>query len=674
MPLMHWNLVLMALLSFTAQPLLAQRTDSTRNTTATVIVDGSAKQMESDTLRRFFTYARDFDRDLTFLLVANSSELFALPFIDHTLFFSSLPINLGNIGSPLYPLYFGPPNQRTQWMSGTQSTADYHYLPENTPLFSLARPYTELTYQLGSFEEHWFQAEHAQAFAPKLYAGFSYRHINSKGAYQRQDRVFHNGRIFLRYASPSNRYKAYIVLTHNDYTGQENGGLLNDSTFIKGGLINGSNFIPNANRATYPVRLNAAARTGVQTALRLSQCWQPKADSSGKAFPLGIHHNLEWSHWNDTYTDAQPDSSNYTQLAFLRPDARAQRFRESLQQEAGIFWAQKSGHSISAPRAMLSIAHEYYQAGSKSDTLQAIDTTYIEAMSAGISGHHLSIQGQFNQQIGRSVQANLRGHFFLTGFRQGDVLAEANFHISPWNISGPSPFSIAARIRAERRQPAYFDQELRTHVHQWTSSLQKEESVLLSLYAHGSIGKPKGKRAQRGWMALGMEWQGLNSFVWFNEQVQPQQSADPAMVLRAVLQSRWNFGVFKPRINVQLNYSSSNRLPVPLAMCQLDLGIEALLFKKNLNLRAGIDASYLSDFQSMGYSPSADRFLVLTGATRGNFVMADVYINARIKSVGFFVRLRNAAQELSGNPYMLLPGYPLRDRYLQLGLVWGFVN
>ncbi|MFZ9700559.1 MAG: putative porin, partial [Flavobacteriales bacterium] len=181
MPLMHWNLVLMALLSFTAQPLLAQRTDSTRNTTATVFVDGSAKQMESDTLRRFFTYARDFDRDLTFQLVANSSELFALPFIDHTLFFSSLPINLGNIGSPLYPLYFGPPNQRTQWMSGTQSTADYHYLPENTPLFSLARPYTELTYQLGSFEEHWFQAEHAQAFAPKLYAGFSYRHINSKG-------------------------------------------------------------------------------------------------------------------------------------------------------------------------------------------------------------------------------------------------------------------------------------------------------------------------------------------------------------------------------------------------------------------------------------------------------------------------------------------------------------
>lgn len=673
MPVMHLKLGLMALMSFLSLRLLAQRADTTGLPPASIHVDGVAVE-KKDTLRRYYTYARDFDRDLRFQPSAKSPELFALPFLDHTLFFTCLPINMGNIGSPLYPLWFGPSSKQTQWISGTQSTDSYHYLPENTPLYSLARPYTELTYQLGSFEEHWFQAEHAQAFAPRLYAGFSYRHINSKGAYQRQDRVFHNGRIFLRYASPSNRYKAYVVLTHNDYTGQENGGLLNDSTFIQGGLINGSNFIPNANRATYPVRLNAAGRTGVQTAVRLSHSWQPRADSSGKAFPLGVHHNFEWSRWSDTYTDAQPDSSNYSQLAFLRPDARAQRFHESIQQEAGFFWAQKTWKAISAPRAMLSLAHEYYQAASKSDTLQSSDTSYIEAMSAGISGHHLSIKGQFNQQIGRAVLANLSGHFFLSGFRQGDAMANVNFQIRPWSMPGRSPFSILAHIRAERRQPAYFDQELRTHVHQWSFSLQKEESILLSLSAHGSIGKPNEKRTERGWIALGLEWQSLNSFVWFNEQVQPQQSSEPGMLLRGVFQSRWNFGVFKPRVNVHLNYSSSKLLPVPTAMCQLDLAVEALLFKKNLNLRTGIDASYTSDFQSMGYSPSADRFLVLTGATRGGFAMADVYVNARIKSVDFFIRLRNAAQELTGNPYMLMPGYPLRDRYLQLGLVWGFVN
>jgi len=637
-----------------------------------IAVDGvKIRGAETDSLRRFYSYPWEFSQKLVFERSVQQDQLHQMPMLDAALYFPSLPLNLGNLGSAVYPLYFSPESDRPGLLSGPQHFSPFLYLTETTPLYELARPYTELAYQLGSFEEHWFQADHAQAFAKGLYAGFSYRHINSKGAYQRQDKVFHNGRLFLRYASASQRYQAYLVLTHNDYSGQENGGLLNDSNFIKGGLLNGSNFIPNLNRSTYPVRLNAAGRTGVHSGIRFAQRWQAKADSSGKAFPLGLVHGFEWRHSSDTYSDLESDSTYYAQLLFARPDARARRKSESLIQEAGVFWG---GTQTGKPAgAAVLLVHEYYSAGSGTDTLQTADTSYVQALGSQISGHHLSVQGRMNLQSGR-IGFQAQGQGFLSGYRQGDISLMGSMNCRIGNPSGG--FDLYLMAGAELRQPGYFDREMNTHFHQWNQNFQKEQRINLGGWLHTRL---LGRNLEKGNterldLTLWLQWRGMNQFVWFDQQLIPLQNGDAGMQAMGGIRSHWKFGLFQPRLNLNVNYSSTERLPLPLFVGELDLAVQARLFKKNLHLRAGVDASYVSEFQALEYAPAVDRFFVGSGQVRGGFALADVYVNCRIKSVDFFVRLRNASQGLVGNPYMLVPGYPLRDRYVQIGLIWGFVN
>lgn len=645
--------------------------DSLKNTGSGILIDGvRVPGIETDSLRRFHSYPWEFSREMGFGRTVYSNQLFQMPMLDAALYFPSLPLNLGNLGSAVYPLYLNPESDRPGLLSGPQHFNSFLYLTETTPLHELARPYTELAYQLGSLEEHWFQADHAQAFAKGLYAGFSYRHINSKGAYQRQDKVFHNGRMFVRYASPSQRYQAYLVLTHNDYSGQENGGLLNDSTFIKGGLLNGNSFIPNLNRATYPVRLIAAGRTGIHSGIRFGQRWQAKADSSGKAFPLGLVHGVEWRRSSDTYTDLQPDSLYYAQLLFGRPDARAWRNSESVVQQAGVFWG---GSGAGQPaRAAVLLVHEYYSAGSGTDTLQSIDTSYVQALGSEISGHHLSVQGRLRFEAGR-LGFQAQGQGFFSGYRQGDVSAQGSMHC---RLGESRAFDLQLHAGAELRQPSYFDREMNTHFHQWAQNQQKEQRANLMFLLHTPFWGRNLEQGNKERLSLTVwaEWRGMNQFVWFDQQLLPLQNGDAAMQAMGGIRSHWKFGVFQPRLNLNVNYSSTERLPLPLLLGELDLAVEAKLFKKNLHVRAGVDASYVSEFRSLEYAPAVDRFFVGSGAVRGGFVLADVYVHGRIKSVDFFVRLRNAAQGLLGSPHMLVPGYPLRDRYVQVGLIWGFVN
>jgi len=663
-----WGLCGLAVIGQSPSPVL---NDSLKPKQTGVAIDGAVSGYKTDSLRRFHSSASEFSRELGFGRSTNAHQLYQLPMLDAALYFPSLPLNLGNLGSAVYPLYFNSEREGAGFLNGPQHFNSFLYLTETTPLYELARPYTEMAYQLGSFEEHWFQANHAQAFAKGLYGGFSYRHINSKGAYQRQDKVFHNGRLFFRYASPSNRYQAYLVFTHNDYSGQENGGLVNDSTFIKGGLLSGNSFIPNLNRATYPVRLNAAGRTGVDSGIRFAQRWQAKADSSGKAFPLGLVHGVEWRRISDTYTDLQPDSLYYAQLLFARPDARAWRNSESVVQEAGVFWG---GSDAGKPaKASVLLVHEYYRAGSGTDTLQTADTSYVQALGSEISGHHLSVQGRLNLEAGRfGFQA--QGQGFFSGYRQGDVsvFGRMNYRIGNYSRG----VDLLLHAGAELRQPSYFDREMNTHFQQWAQNQQKEQRLNIGGWMQTKLRSrnPEKGDKERLELTVWAHWRGLNQFVWFDQQLLPLQNGDAAMQAMGGIRSHWKFGVFQPRLNLNVHYSSTERLPLPLFMGELDLAVEAKLFKKNLHVRAGVDASYVSAFRSLEYAPAVDRFFVGAGAVRGGFILADVYVNGRIKSVDFFVRLRNAGQGLFGNPHMLVPGYPLRDRYVQVGLIWGFVN
>jgi hypothetical protein len=58
----------------------------------------------------------------------------------------------------------------------------------------------------------------------------------------------------------------------------------------------------------------------------------------------------------------------------------------------------------------------------------------------------------------------------------------------------------------------------------------------------------------------------------------------------------------------------------------------------------------------------------------GNYPFIDIHISGIIKTVKFFVKLRNVNQRWPDVPYYSTPHYPLQDRSVQVGVSWTFLN
>ena len=110
-------------------------------------------------------------------------------------FYSRFPVpytyvDLGNLGTPAHSLLFSP-NMKPGWDAGFHSLDVYRYKIEDTKFFTTSRPYTELTYLLGSKSEQLVNLLHTQNRKSGLNFTFEYRFINSPGSFKNQ-KASHN--------------------------------------------------------------------------------------------------------------------------------------------------------------------------------------------------------------------------------------------------------------------------------------------------------------------------------------------------------------------------------------------------------------------------------------------------------------------------------------------------
>ena len=129
--------------------------------------------------------------------------------------------------------------------------------------------------------------------------------------------------------------------------------------------------------------------------------------------------------------------------------------------------------------------------------------------------------------------------------------------------------------------------------------------------------------------------------------------------------------------NNQVNYQFTENADI-IRLPQLNtfhqLYYEGKLFKKNLWLQFGVQARYISSFKANSYMASTNQFYLQNTREYGNYVFADVFLNARIEKFTFFILASHINQGLSGANYMLCPNYPMPDRSIKAGLVWMFFD
>lgn len=91
-------------------------------------------------------------------------------------------------------------------------------------------------------------------------------------------------------------------------------------------------------------------------------------------------------------------------------------------------------------------------------------------------------------------------------------------------------------------------------------------------------------------------------------------------------------------------------------------------------MNIGFDLWYNTPLNANSYNPLTSQFYIQNDQTTGNYPFLDIFLNAKIKTVRLYVRLRNVNQRFPDVPYYYTPHHPLQDRTVQFGLSWNFYN
>jgi Putative porin len=139
-------------------------------------------------------------------------------------------ITLGNNGTATRSLLFMP-NLKAGFDAGFHAFDPYAFQFNDTRFMTTNKPYTKLTYLLGSQSEQHIGILHTQNITPDWNAGFEYRLINAPGFYNSQNTNHKSFRFNSNYASKDRRYNAFVVYVSNSLQSSENGGIESD-TFL----------------------------------------------------------------------------------------------------------------------------------------------------------------------------------------------------------------------------------------------------------------------------------------------------------------------------------------------------------------------------------------------------------------------------------------------------------
>ena len=170
--------------------------------------------------------------------------------------------------------------------------------------------------------------------------------------------------------------------------------------------------------------------------------------------------------------------------------------------------------------------------------------------------------------------------------------------------------------------------------------------------------------------------QNITNYLFFNNVALPEQYS------KAFTNFGFNLNfthVFFKHIGISLNYIFQNTSNPTYIRLPQNQGIAKLfytgnLFKNNLQLQLGSQLQIYQSFYSYNYMPSTQAFYLQENFKTSPYPFLDVYLNARIKPVTFFIKAENILFGFAGTNYAFAPGYYQTDRAFRFGISWTFFD
>ena len=115
-------------------------------------------------------------------------------------------------------------------------------------------------------------------------------------------------------------------------------------------------------------------------------------------------------------------------------------------------------------------------------------------------------------------------------------------------------------------------------------------------------------------------------------------------------------------------------IQIPDLFINAQLAYENIFFNDNLDMHAGLEFHYKSDYYALGYDVPIQQFYVQQSFVTPSFPLIDVFFNARIKKGRIFFKYNNLVQLITKEGYMPTPGYPGQRNIIDFGFDWSFYD
>lgn len=627
-------------------------------------IDTSFKHRDDrvDSINIFYRY---YDRNKTFLLDSSIVD-----------FYTRFPLpyhykNLGNLGTAANSFLFNPFLQ-AGFDAGFHQFDAYNYTIENTKLFHTTKPYTELTYLLGSTAEQTINVLHTQNKKDNLNYSLEYRFINSPGVFKNQNASVNNTRFVLQYQSPNKRFHLNSIYIANKNAASENGGTVNYKQLDSLALDNPFE-LPvrlGAGVSIYRNLFNTTVNTGniykqsqfvVKSQYDLGQKDSIVTDTSViKLFypRLRLQHSLSIKSNSYLFTDAYADSTKYSNYFGCNIKGNAAGTYDTISFQDSWSIIDNEFSLISFPDKKN--AAQFIKA---SATYQNIVGTFNDT-SKNIY-YNIFIGGDYrNRTKNRVWDMEAKAQLYLSGYNAGDYLAYISLQkllskkvgtlqIGFQNINKSPSFIYNASSSFRVTNRIAYNKENTTKV--WVNYFNKQLDLSLT-----------------------GEYFLISNYLYFDNFFKAQQEATLFNVLHIGLEKKF---ALRKHINlyseIHFQQTTANApINIPSLFTRQRVAFEGN-FYKNLFLSTGIEFKYHSKYKPAGYSPINGQFFYQDSYSLWNKPEVNFFFNFRIKSFKAFFRAENLNTML-GNGYKSYNystmQYPMQSVWIRFGIWWEFVN
>ena len=534
------------------------------------------------------------------------------------------------------------------------SFSSYLHTLDNIKFPITLQPFTNITYMMGDKKEQHLDVLFCREFLPRFFITLNYDIDFSPGLYKRSksQNSFFNGNF--RYNTKNERYGISGYYFHDKINIQENGGIVDDNTFIKDLESDKSIISVNITNATNLIKSSGFALD--QYFNILSPNIKDIRDTTYKKNKIGIgriNHHFSYQNNKYVYDDSNPLSYFYQNFDPVIDSTRTFDSIHFYNIKNVIYWntlGYKKYNDDIPFYLTLGLEHNYTHHAGYYDYI-----TKERFNKQNLS--NLRVNAGIIVNILKSTRITANTQIITTGYQAGDFFIEGQWK----QFLGTSRKNFGVLkfdVNFNRQSADWFEEYYYSNNFRWDNDFKPSTSLLL----HGSYELP--------FLEIGIKHTNINNYIYFGTDARPQQHSENIGVSSLYTTFCVNLNRLEFIGFASLQTTNTDVIHIPTFQGKIKLAYNITLVKNISSMQPSIAVNYFTKYYADAYMPALRTFYLQNDVEVGNFPYIDLCVTFKIKRANIFVQYTNMYSLTKYNAYFTTPHYPMRDSRFCLGVNW----